>query len=193
MPASPCGPSLCPVLLPLPAFHGCSSLTKVPLTKLQLSACFQRALTATERGGAGGCLCNRFNQRGGGFRPTSKGNENDGENLIHRSLCQGPGVALRVPSKPAGRVLREPSASLPPEHVASMNSPEWATLQARSAPYRGWGWHRSPWARPSAPLLFVGAGTGFAGTSPRNLAVSTPLERASLQVWFLSYSQGSQK
>lgn len=40
--------SLCPVLLPLPALHRCPSLTNVLLTKLQLSACFQRALSATE-------------------------------------------------------------------------------------------------------------------------------------------------
>lgn len=48
MPASPCGHSLCPVLLPLPALHRCPSLTNVLLTKLQLSACLQRALSATE-------------------------------------------------------------------------------------------------------------------------------------------------
>lgn len=54
MPVSPCGPSLCPVLLPLPALHRRSSLTNVPLTKLQLSARFQRALTATEVWGGGG-------------------------------------------------------------------------------------------------------------------------------------------
>lgn len=127
-----------------------------------------------------GSLCNRFNQRGGGFRPTSKGNENAGGNLFTAAFARG----RRFPKssfKPTGRVFRESSASLQPEHVASMNSPEWATLQTCPAPCRGWGWHRSPWAGPSAPLLFVGAGMGFASTSQQqNLAVSTSLERPSL-------------
>lgn len=141
-----------------------------------------------------GSLCNWFNQRGGGFRPTSTRNKNASGNLSHCSLCQGPGVSLEfLPNKQEGfeEIPLQGSrlSTLGPceqprvgDPANTLSSPPWAQLA------------RSPRAGPSAPLLPVGAGAGFASTrQQRGLAASTPRERPSLPVWSLSYSQRSQK